>query len=67
LANAYPETYKELLEQEKVNDETTAGQWVPIGDNVNVTVEVRASDRVEDTGGSAEYHSEDEGDEGGEA
>jgi hypothetical protein len=67
LANAYPETYKELLEQEKVNDETTAGQWVPIGDNVNVTVEVRASDGVKDTGGSTSGYSEDEGDEGGEA
>ena len=30
LANAYPETYKELLEQEKANDEQLGKKWLDI-------------------------------------
>ena len=68
LANAYPETYKELLEQEKVNDETTAGQWVPIGDNVTVTVDVRAIGGGEDiTRESTGNDGQNQGNNGGEA
>ena len=33
LAQAYPETYKELLELEKVSDETTGAKWVGIDDS----------------------------------
>ena len=66
LANAYPETYKELLEQEKVNDETTAGNWVAIGDDASITVGIFS--RTDDSGIQGhEYHKEDEGDYGGEA
>jgi hypothetical protein len=34
LSQAYPETYKELLELEKVTDETTGAKWFDI-DNSN--------------------------------
>ena len=33
LANAYPEHYKELLEQEKANDETQGRKWLDIDGN----------------------------------
>ena len=33
LATAYPETYKELLEQEKANDETQGRKWLDINGN----------------------------------
>ena len=68
LAQSYPETYKELLEQEKVNDETTGAKWLAIDGDTTVAVAIRADDRVQDiSGGSDGHHSEDEGDEGGEA
>jgi hypothetical protein len=33
LSQAYPETYKELLELEKVNDEANGAKWVGIDDS----------------------------------
>ena len=33
LSHAYPETYKELLELEKVNDATSGAKWVDIDDS----------------------------------
>ena len=33
LSQAYPETYKELLELEKVNDQTNGTKWVGIDDS----------------------------------
>ena len=42
LSQAYPETYKELLELEKVSDETTGAKWVDIDGNTN-SVDTRPS------------------------
>ena len=33
LAQLYPETYKELLEREKANDETQGRKWIDINGN----------------------------------
>ena len=33
LSQAYPETYKELLELEKVNDEANGTKWVGVDDS----------------------------------
>ena len=33
LAQLYPETYKELLEREKANDETQGRKWLDINGN----------------------------------
>jgi len=33
LAQLYPETYKELLEREKANDETQGRKWIDIDGN----------------------------------
>jgi len=66
LAQAYPETYKELLELEKANDETTGTKWIDIDGNTILTVGIRTprgiSHRVIET--NDQY--EDEGDNGGE-
>jgi hypothetical protein len=35
LAQAHPEIYKELLEQEKANDETQGRKWVDIDGNTS--------------------------------
>jgi len=38
LSQAYPETYKELLELEKVNDGTTGAKWVDIDGRSSLVV-----------------------------
>jgi hypothetical protein len=35
LSNAYPETYKELLEQEKISDEQLGKKWLDIDGNTS--------------------------------
>lgn len=63
LAQAYPETYKELLELEKVNDETTGAKWVDINGSSSLVVVTRAGNRAEGIViESASYFGEDEGD-----
>lgn len=66
LANAYPDVYKELLEQERANDERLGKSWLDItgtttagqlGTRPSVTA---ARPQTADNG-------EDEGDRGGEA
>jgi hypothetical protein len=42
LSQAYPETYKELLELEKVNDETYGAKWVDIDGSTSLVVGVRS-------------------------
>ena len=62
LAQAYPETYKELLELEKVNDSTSGAKWVDIDGNNSLVVVVGTGSRergviIE----SASYFAEGEG------
>ena len=63
LAQAYPETYKELLELEKVSDETTGAKWVDIDGNSSLVVVARSGRSTEniviETDGDFD---EDEGD-----
>jgi hypothetical protein len=40
LSQAYPETYKELLELEKVSDEKTGAKWVDIDGSSSLIVGV---------------------------
>ena len=63
LSQAYPETYKELLELEKVDDGTSGAKWVDIDDNNSLVVVVGTGGRergviIE----SASYIAEGEGD-----
>jgi len=45
LSQAYPETYKELLELEKVTDETNGAKWVDIDGSSSFIVGVSAGER----------------------
>lgn len=47
LAQAYPETYKELLELEKVNDETTGAKWISIDGSSSLVVVTGTGKRQE--------------------
>ena len=63
LSQAYPETYKELLELEKVSDDTTGAKWVDIDGSTSLVVGVRSGNREEAVIiESAGYIAEGEGD-----
>ena len=66
LAKAYPNDYKELLEQEKASDEQLGKKWFATDDVVGVTfVDTRAGSTT--TRPQAADSGEDEGDRGGKA
>jgi hypothetical protein len=66
LAQAYPNDYKELLEQEKANDEQLGKKWFATDALIGVTfVDTRAEPAVD--GSQTTDRGEDEGDRGGEA
>jgi len=63
LSQAYPETYKELLELEKVSDDTTGAKWVDIDGSSSLVVVTRTGQREEGIIiESASYIGEGEGD-----
>ena len=62
LSQAYPETYKELLELEKVNDETTGAKWVDIDGSNSLIVGVSAGGRERERNTDSNYIAEGEGD-----
>jgi hypothetical protein len=63
LSQAYPETYKELLELEKVSDDTSGAKWVDIDGSSSLVVVTRTGNRKEGIViESATYIPEDEGD-----
>jgi hypothetical protein len=43
LANAYPDTYKQLLEEEKAFDEQQGKKWVDIDGSTSPVVDIRTS------------------------
>ena len=66
LAKAYPNDYKELLEQEKANDEQLGKKWFATDDVIGVTfVDTRANSTAARP--QAADNGKDEGDRGGEA
>jgi len=67
LSQAYPETYKELLELEKVNDETTGTKWVDIDGSTVLTVGVKTPEGIIHRVVEADDYYEDESDNGGKA
>lgn len=68
LANAYPETYKELLEQEKIADEQLGKKWLDIDGSTSLTDGIYTDTTGPDPRGSEEASpTEDEGNNGGEA
>jgi hypothetical protein len=65
LAQAYPDTYKELLEQEKANDETQGRKWIDIDGTTN-GVGIRPTTTANAQAESGDS-SENQSDNGGEA
>ena len=69
LSNAYPETYKELLEQEKIVDEELGKKWLDIDGSTGAIDSVHTDTTSGYKGGDREEarSGEDEGDNGGKA
>lgn len=68
LATAYPETYKELLEQEKIVDEQMGKKWLDIDGNTGQSMDLDASTPLTGGGeGNQASSRADKGNDGGEA
>jgi hypothetical protein len=70
LSRAYPETYKELLEQEKISDEQLGKKWLDIDGSTEFTDGIYTDSASPDPRGSEEASAgagSDEGNNGGEA
>lgn len=68
LSNAYPETYKELLEQEKIVDEQMGKKWLDIDGSTGQPMDLDASSSP--TGGRESEQAStgpDQSNDGGEA
>ena len=62
LANAYPETYKELLEQEKVADVELGKKWVDIDGSTIPAMDIRTYSSI--TGALGSYPTDNRENEG---
>ena len=69
LSNHYPETYKELLEQEKISDEQLGKKWLDIDGSTDATDSVHTDSTGAYPRGDRERANsgEDEGNNGGKA
>ena len=67
LSNAYPETYKELLEQEKIVDEQMGKKWLDIDGSTNQSMDLNASAILTSGGEQQTSSGPDKGNDGGEA
>jgi hypothetical protein len=67
LAHLYPDTYKQLLDEQRSFDEQEGKSWIITGDSrLTIAVHTRAN-AVPDVAGRTDYESADEGYNGGEA
>ena len=68
LSNAYPETYKELLEQEKIVDEQMGKKWLDIDGSTDQYMDLSASSSPTGGGeGDKASSSADQSNDGGKA
>ena len=68
LSNAYPETYKELLEQEKIVDEQMGKKWLDIDGSTSQSMDLDSSAPPTGGRGSEQASSRaDKSNDGGEA
>ena len=67
LAQAYPDDYKEYLEQEKASDEQMGKKWLDINGTTDVSKLGLRSITTPSYRGEASNRGEDEGNNGGEA
>ena len=67
LAHLYPDTYKQLLDEQRSFDEQEGKSWIITGDSrLTIAIHTRAN-AVPDVAGRTDYDSSDEGYNGGEA
>jgi hypothetical protein len=67
LAHLYPDTYKQLLDEQRSFDEQEGKSWIINADSrLTIAVHTRAN-AVPDVAGRTDYESADEGYDGGEA
>ena len=67
LAHLYPDTYKQLLDEQRSFDEQEGKSWV-IDSNSKLTIAIHTrANAVPDVAGRTDYDSSDEGYNGGEA
>ena len=67
LAHLYPDTYKQLLDEQRSFDEQEGKSWIINADSrLTIAVHTRAN-AVPDVAGRTDYDSEDESYNGGEA
>jgi hypothetical protein len=68
LAHLYPDTYKQLLEMEKIEDEKQGKNWIDIDGTTALSLGVHTrANSVPDVAGRTDYESQDESYNGGEA
>jgi hypothetical protein len=67
LSNAYPETYKELLEQEKIVDEQMGKKWLDIDGSTSQPMDINTDTPPTGRGESSPTNRANEGNDGGEA
>ena len=68
LAHLYPDTYKQLLEMEKIEDEKQGKNWISIDGTTVLSVGLHTrANSVPDVAGRTDYETSDEGYNGGEA
>ena len=65
LAQLYPETYTELLERERANDEAQGRKWLDIDGTTNAPIASVSAGQF--TAGQSSNLSTNQGDDGGEA
>ena len=67
LAHLYPDTYKQLLDEQRSFDEQEGKSWIINSDSrLTIAIHTRAN-AVPDVAGRTDYDSSDEGYNGGEA
>lgn len=68
LSHLYADVYKQLLVEERENDEQEGKKWISAGNNNRITITTRARENaVPDVAGRTDYESADESYDGGEA
>ena len=68
LSHLYADVYKQLLVEERENDEQEGKKWISAGNNNRITITTRARENaIPNVAGRTDYESADESYDGGEA
>ena len=68
LSHLYADVYKQLLVEERENDEQEGKKWISAGNSNRITITTRARENaIPNVAGRTDYESADESYDGGEA